>query len=89
MLQTKIILAAVAAAAVSAPLDVSLAQYTGPPIIIQTPQLPPQPMTEPLKPLPNTTLQAAPAAPAAAPAAAAAAPAAAAPARPCAANTRC
>jgi hypothetical protein len=87
MLKTKILLAAVAAVALSSPVDVSLAQYRGPPIIIQTPQLPPPPITDNLKPLPNTTPPAAPAAPAAA-SPTVAAPAAA-PARPCAANTKC
>ena len=66
---------------------VSLAQYKGPPIIIQTPQPQPQPpiSADGLKP----TLQAVPSAPPAAAPPAAAAPAAAAPARPCAANTTC
>ena len=87
MLQTRILLAAVAAVALLAPGNVSLAQYRGPPIIVQTPQ--PAPTTDNLKPLTSPTLPAPSAAPTAAPPAAAAAPAAAAPAQPCAANTKC
>ena len=88
MSQAKLLLPAIAAFALSAPVDVSLAQYKGPPIIIQTPQLPPPSTTGTLNPLTGTTLPAAPAAPQAAPAAAAA-PVAAVPAQPCAANTKC
>lgn len=84
MLKTKVLLAAVAAVALSAPVDVSLAQYMGPPVIIQTPRFPQSSLTNNLKPLPNTTLPAAPAA--ASPTVAAPA---AAPARPCTANTKC
>jgi hypothetical protein len=88
MSETKLILAAIAAAALSASTNVSLAQFTGPPIIIQTPQPTPQLKTDNLKPLTGVTLPATPAAPSAVPPAVAA-PAAAAPARPCAANTKC
>lgn len=90
MLETKILLAAVAAVFLMAPVDVSLAQYNGPPIIIQTPQFPQPSMTDNLKPLTGTTLPAASSAPAAAAAPAAATPpAVAARAQPCAANTKC
>ena len=75
MSETKVLLAAITAVALSASIEVSSAQYNGPPIIIQTPQLTPPSRTDTLKPLTGTTLPAAPAA--------------AAPARPCAANTKC
>ena len=90
MLETKILLAAVATVALLAPVNVSLAQYNGPPIIIQTPQFPQSSLTNNLKPITGTTLPPASSAPAAAAApATAAAPAAAARAQPCAANTKC
>ena len=83
MLKIRLLLAVIAAMALS---GVSFAQFGGPPIIPQPPQLPPQLPTDALKPAPAT-----PAAPSislpAAPVPAA--PAQAAPARLCAANTRC
>jgi hypothetical protein len=88
MLETRILPAAVAAVALLAPVNVLLAQYNGPPIIIQTPQFPQPSMTNNLKPLTGTTLPAAAPTAAAAPAAVAA-PAAAARAQPCVANTKC
>ena len=90
MWETKVLLTAIAAVALSVSTDVSLAQFTGPPVIIQTPQplqQTPQLKTDNLKPLTGVTLPAPPAAPSAA-RPAAAAPAAAVP-RPCVANTKC
>ncbi len=88
MLKTNTFAAAIAAAALLASTGASLAQYKGPPIIVQTPQTLPPANTDNLKPLTGVTLQAAPAA-AAAPAATASTPAAAAAAKPCAAGTKC
>ena len=79
------ILAAIVVVLLAASADVSLAQYKGPPIIIQTPQPQPPINADALKP----TMPALPAPPPAAAPPAAAAPAAAVPARPCAANTNC
>lgn len=88
MSKSKAIVAAIAAVAWSSSTNVSLAQYTGPPIIIQTPQAAPSVNTNTLKPIIAPTLQAAPTA-AAAPVPAVPAPAVAAPARACAAGTKC
>jgi hypothetical protein len=62
MSETTVLLAAIAVAVLSASTDVSLAQYNGPPIILQTPQLPQQLNTDNLKPPAGVTLPTAPAA---------------------------
>ena len=88
MSKTTVLLAAIAAAALLASTEVSLAQFTGPPVIVQTPQLPQQLNTDNLKTPAGVTLPTAPAAASVKPSAPAAPPAAAA-ARPCSANTKC
>jgi hypothetical protein len=90
-MRTSILLATAAIAFLSVSVGASLAQYTGPPIIIQTPQLAPQSGIQTLTPQPGIPLQVAPGPLAAPPAAppVAAVPAAAAPARACQAGTRC
>ncbi|MFB9264095.1 hypothetical protein ACFFWD_13080 [Bradyrhizobium erythrophlei] len=80
----KAFVAAVAAAALSSSTNAVLAQYKGPPIIVQTPQNTPPLNTDNLKPLVGVTLPATPAAPPAV-----AAPARVAPARPCATGAQC